>query len=147
MNLDKSRRLLWPIKKKYGNKLSWAALINLAGKVAFESMGLIYVNPEGVMGQPDPLRTAHDVRLTSARMVMNDEETVALTAGGHTVGKAHGNGSASNLGPKVRYLGPDVPAEELIGKTLFPSKKKSMTSSYWRVMWVLSRLPKRQVIP
>ena len=150
-NLDKARRLLWPIKKKYGNKLSWADLMILAGNVAYESMGfktygfafgrediwapeidiywgaekewmgssrydgdnratlenplaavqmgLIYVNPEGVNGQPDPLRTAQDVRLTFARMAMNDEETVALTAGGHTVGKAHGNGSAANLGP------------------------------------------------
>ncbi|MDN3985961.1 catalase/peroxidase HPI [Zwartia vadi] len=150
-NLDKARRLLWPIKKKYGNKLSWADLIVLAGNVAYESMGLktygfsfgrediwapeidiywgaekewlgssrydgdnrqslenplaavqmglIYVNPEGVNGQPDPLRTAQDIRLTFARMAMNDEETVALTAGGHTVGKAHGNGNAKNLGP------------------------------------------------
>jgi len=150
-NLDKARRLLWPVKKKYGNKLSWADLMVLAGNVAYESMGLktygfsfgradiwhpekdiywgserewldasryagtedrqslenplaavqmglIYVNPEGVGGQPDPLRTAHDVRVTFARMAMNDEETVALTAGGHTVGKTHGNGSASNLG-------------------------------------------------
>ena len=151
VNLDKARRLLWPIKKKYGNKISWADLIVLAGTVAYESMGLktygfafgrediwhpeldinwgsekewlapnryegesreeldnplaavqmglIYVNPEGVNGQPDPLRTAQDVRLTFARMAMNDEETVALTAGGHTVGKAHGNGKAQNLGP------------------------------------------------
>lgn len=151
VNLDKARRLLWPIKKKYGNKISWADLIVLAGTVAYESMGLktygfafgrediwhpeqdinwgsekdwlapnryegesreeldnplaavqmglIYVNPEGVNGQPDPLRTAQDVRLTFARMAMNDEETVALTAGGHTVGKAHGNGKAENLGP------------------------------------------------
>jgi catalase-peroxidase len=153
-NLDKARRLLWPIKKKYGNKLSWADLIILAGNMAYESMGfktfgfafgrediwhpekdiywgsekewlapsdnpnsrysgerdldnplaavmmgLIYVNPEGVDGKPDPLKTAHDVRITFARMAMNDEETVALTAGGHTVGKAHGNGSAANLGP------------------------------------------------
>ena len=153
-NLDKARRLLWPIKKKYGNRLSWADLIVLAGTVAYESMGLktfgfgfgrediwhpekdiywgsekewlaptdnpnsrysgerdlenplaavmmglIYVNPEGVDGKPDPLRTARDVRTTFARMAMNDEETVALTAGGHTVGKAHGNGSAANLGP------------------------------------------------
>jgi len=152
-NLDKARRLLWPIKKKYGNRLSWADLIILAGNVAYESMGLktygysfgrediwhpekdiywgsekewlsanryegagdnreslenplaavqmglIYVNPEGVGGKPDPLRTAHDVRVTFARMAMNDEETVALTAGGHTVGKAHGNGSAADLGP------------------------------------------------
>jgi len=150
-NLDKARRLLWPIKKKYGNKLSWADLIILAGNVAYESMGLktygfafgrediwhpekdvywgsekewlastryegdsreslenplaavqmglIYVNPEGVNGQPDPLKTAHDVRVTFARMAMNDEETVALTAGGHTVGKCHGNGDAAVLGP------------------------------------------------
>jgi catalase-peroxidase len=151
-NLDKARRLLWPIKKKYGNKISWADLMILAGNMAYESMGfklfgfgggrediwhpekdvywggeqewlgklrysnsadsnslenplaavqmgLIYVNPEGVDGTPDPLRTAHDVRTTFARMAMNDEETVALTAGGHTVGKAHGNGDASALGP------------------------------------------------
>jgi len=153
-NLDKARRLLWPIKKKYGNQISWADLIILAGNVAYESMGfktfgfsfgrediwhpekdiywgsekawlqksggegsrysgerelenplaavmmgLIYVNPEGVDGQPDPLRTARDMRVTFARMAMNDEETVALTAGGHTVGKAHGNGSAARLGP------------------------------------------------
>jgi catalase-peroxidase len=151
VNLDKARRLLWPIKKKFGNRVSWADLIILAGTVAYESMGLktfgfafgrediwhpkkdiswgneqewlastrydgddraslqnplaavqmglIYVNPEGVGGKPDPLRTAQDVRLTFARMAMNDEETVALTAGGHTVGKAHGNGDASALGP------------------------------------------------
>ncbi len=150
-NLDKARRLLWPIKKKYGNALSWADLFILAGNMAYESMGfktfgfaggrediwhpekdiywgsekewldknryadendsnslenplaavqmgLIYVNPEGVGGKPDPLRTAQDVRTTFARMAMNDEETVALTAGGHTVGKAHGNGDASMLG-------------------------------------------------
>ncbi|MBV0932920.1 catalase/peroxidase HPI [Marinobacterium weihaiense] len=154
-NLDKARRLLWPIKKKYGNKLSWADLIILAGNMAYESMGfktfgfgggrediwhpekdiywgsekewlapsgsegtrysgerdlenplaavmmgLIYVNPEGVDGQPDPLKTAHDVRVTFERMAMNDEETVALTAGGHTVGKTHGNGNAEHLGPE-----------------------------------------------
>ncbi|NQV79986.1 MAG: catalase/peroxidase HPI, partial [Alphaproteobacteria bacterium] len=151
VSLDKARRLLWPIKKKYGNKISWADLIILAGTVAYESMGLttfgfgfgrediwhpekdtywgsekewlganrhdgedrealenplaavqmglIYVNPEGVNGQPDPLRTAQDVRVTFARMAMNDEETVALTAGGHTVGKSHGNGDANLLGP------------------------------------------------
>lgn len=151
VNLDKARRLLWPIKKKYGNKISWADLIVLAGTIAYESMGLkifgfgfgrediwhpekdvywgsekewlgasryidenreslenplaavqmglIYVNPEGVNGQPDPLRTAQDVRITFARMAMNDEETVALTAGGHTVGKCHGNGDARLLGP------------------------------------------------
>jgi catalase-peroxidase len=153
VNLDKARRLLWPIKKKYGNQLSWADLIVLAGNIAYESMGLkiygfaggradiwhpekdiywgsekewlgndsryqsdqreslenplaavqmglIYVNPEGVGGKPDPLRTAQDVRLTFARMAMNDEETVALTAGGHTVGKCHGNGKAELLGPE-----------------------------------------------
>ena len=153
-NLDKARRLLWPIKKKYGNKVSWADLMILAGTIAYESMGLktfgfsfgrediwhpekdiywgsekewlqksggegsrysgerdlanplaavmmglIYVNPEGVDGNPDPLKTAQDIRVTFARMAMNDEETVALTAGGHTVGKAHGNGNAANLGP------------------------------------------------
>ncbi|QKI89136.1 catalase/peroxidase HPI [Thiomicrorhabdus xiamenensis] len=153
VNLDKARRLLWPIKKKYGNKISWADLMILAGNMAYESMGLktfgfaggrediwhpekdiywgsekewlaptgsegsrysgdrdlenplaavmmglIYVNPEGVDGKPDPLRTAKDVRETFKRMAMNDEETVALTAGGHTVGKCHGNGDAANLG-------------------------------------------------
>ncbi len=152
-NLDKARRLLWPIKKKYGNKISWADLMILAGNMAYESMGLktfgfaggrediwhpekdiywgsekewlaptgsegnrwsgerdlenplaavmmglIYVNPEGVDGKSDPLKTAHDMRITFKRMAMNDEETVALTAGGHTVGKAHGNGDASTLG-------------------------------------------------
>ncbi|MFQ1637420.1 catalase/peroxidase HPI [Aeromonas veronii] len=154
-NLDKARRLLWPIKKKYGNKISWADLIILAGTVAYESMGLktfgfafgrediwhpekdiywgsekewlapsgkpggrysgerdlenplaavmmglIYVNPEGVDGKPDPLKTAQDMRVTFARMAMDDEETVALTAGGHTVGKAHGNGDAKQIGPE-----------------------------------------------
>ena len=152
VNLDKARRILWPIKKKYGNKLSWADLIAYAGTIAYESMGLktfgfafgrediwhpekdtywgaekewlapsgaensrysgerdlanplaavmmglIYVNPEGVDGKPDPLKTANDVRVTFERMAMNDEETVALTAGGHTVGKAHGNGNAAQL--------------------------------------------------
>jgi catalase-peroxidase len=152
-NLDKARRLLWPIKKKYGNKVSWADLFILAGNVAYESMGfrtfgfafgrediwhpekdtywgaekewlapsderydnvddpatmenplaavqmgLIYVNPEGVNGEPDPLKTGQQVRETFARMAMNDEETVALTAGGHTVGKTHGNGDAAELG-------------------------------------------------
>ena len=159
-NLDKARRLLWPIKKKYGNKISWADLIVVAGTVAYESMGLktygfafgrediwhpekdiywgsekqwlatsdqpgsrysgerdlenplaavmmglIYVNPEGVDGQPDPLKTARDVRETFARMAMNDEETVALTAGGHTVGKCHGNGDAALLGPEPEAAG------------------------------------------
>jgi len=152
-NLDKARRLLWPIKKKYGNRVSWADLMILAGNMAYESMGLkmygfsfgrediwhpekdvywgsekewlqdkryssngdrkslanplaavvmglIYVNPEGVDGKPDPLRTAHDVRETFGRMAMNDEETCALTVGGHSVGRAHGNGDASLLGPE-----------------------------------------------
>ena len=157
-NLDKARRLLWPIKKKYGNRLSWADLIALAGTMAYESMGLktygfafgrediwapekdiywgsekewltdqryptkddraslenplaavvmglIYVNPQGVNGTPDPLKTAQDVRVTFARMAMNDEETVALTAGGHTVGKAHGNGNAALVGHEPEGAG------------------------------------------
>ena len=154
-NLDKARRLLWPLKKKYGNAVSWADLIILAGTIAYENMGLktfgfgfgrndiwhpeidtywgaekewlapsdsryedvgkpdtmenplaavqmglIYVNPEGVNGQPDPLKTAAQVRETFARMAMDDEETAALTAGGHTVGKAHGNGDAGVLSPE-----------------------------------------------
>lgn len=154
VSLDKARRLLWPLKKKYGNAVSWADLIILAGTIAYENMGLkttgfafgradiwhpekdiywgaekewlapsdsrygdledaetmdnplaavqmglIYVNPEGVNGKPDPLKTAEHVRETFRRMAMNDEETVALTAGGHTVGKAHGNGDASILAP------------------------------------------------
>ncbi len=153
VNLDKARRLLWPIKKKYGNAVSWADLLVLAGTIAYENMGLktygfafgrediwhpekdiywgdekewlaasdgryenveqpntlenplaavqmglIYVNPEGVNGNSDPLKTAEQVRETFARMAMNDEETVALTAGGHTIGKCHGNGDASLLG-------------------------------------------------
>ncbi|MCB0503862.1 MAG: catalase/peroxidase HPI [Cyclobacteriaceae bacterium] len=153
-SLDKARRLLWPIKQKYGNKVSWADLIILAGTIAYESMGLktfgfafgrediwgpekdtywgaekewlapsdnryenvndpttmenplaavqmglIYVNPEGVNGSPDPIKTGAQVRETFRRMAMNDEETVALTAGGHTVGKMHGNGDAGALGP------------------------------------------------
>lgn len=166
VNLDKARRLLWPIKKKYGNKISWADLMILAGNMAYESMGLktfgfafgrediwhpekdiywgsekqwlepsggansrysgerdlenplaavmmglIYVNPEGVDGHPDPLKTAQDIRVTFARMAMNDEETVALTAGGHTVGKTHGNGNAANLGPAPE--GADLDAQGL----------------------------------
>ena len=157
-NLDKARRLLWPIKRKYGNRISWADLMLLAGNVAYESMGLktfgfafgrediwhpekdvywgsekewltstrydsdadrtsldnplaavvmglIYVNPEGVNGQPDPLKTAADMRVTFSRMGMDDAETVALTAGGHTVGKAHGNGDAALLGPAPEGAG------------------------------------------
>jgi catalase-peroxidase len=146
-NLDKARRLLWPIKQKYGRKLSWADLMILAGNAALESMGfktfgfgggrediwepqdinwgpeskwlgderysgdrdlanplaavqmgLIYVNPEGPNGKPDPLASARDIRVTFARMAMDDEETVALIAGGHTFGKAHGAGDAKNVG-------------------------------------------------
>ena len=148
-NLDKARRLLWPIKQKYGNKISWADLLILAGNVAIESMGgpvfgfgggradiwhpeediywgaedewlgdnrygdtrkdlenplaavqmgLIYVNPEGPNGEPDPLLSAQDIRETFARMAMDDEETVALVAGGHTFGKAHGAGDAALVG-------------------------------------------------
>ena len=147
-NLDKARRLLWPIKKKYGKKISWADLMILAGNVAIESMGgktlgfgggrpdiwapeeeinwgsekewldnkrytgkrdlanplgavqmgLIYVNPQGPDGNPDPLASAHDIRETFSRMAMNDEETVALVAGGHTFGKAHGAGPEDSVG-------------------------------------------------
>ncbi|AMN54320.1 peroxidase [Labrenzia sp. CP4] len=159
-SLDKARRLLWPVKKKYGNALSWADLIILAGNMAYESMGfktfgfgfgrediwgpetdvywgsekewlapvenrfenaddatslenplaaihmgLIYVNPEGVNGQPDPVRTAAHVRETFKRMAMNDEETAALTCGGHTVGKAHGNRSAEGIGVEPEAAG------------------------------------------
>ena len=149
-NLDKARRLLWPVKQKYGSKISWADLFILAGNVAIESMGgktfgysggrpdiwtppediywgkenewlknerytgkrvletplgavqmgLIYVNPQGPDGKPDPLASAHDIRETFARMAMNDEETVALTAGGHTFGKAHGAAPEDNVGPE-----------------------------------------------
>jgi len=149
-NLDKARRLLWPVKQKYGNKISWADMFILAGNCAIESMGLkpfgfgggrvdiwepeqdiywgteetwlddkrytgdrilenplaavqmglIYVNPEGPNGKPDPLASGRDIRETFARMAMNDEETVALVAGGHTFGKCHGAGPASNVGPE-----------------------------------------------
>jgi catalase-peroxidase len=149
-NLDKARRLLWPVKQKYGNKISWADMFILAGNCAIESMGLkpfgfgggrvdiwepeqdiywgteetwlddkrytgdrilenplaavqmglIYVNPEGPNGMPDPLASGRDIRETFARMAMNDEETVALVAGGHTFGKCHGAGPASNVGPE-----------------------------------------------
>ena len=163
VNTDKGRRLLWPIKKKYGNKLSWADLIALAGTIAYETaglktfgfafgrediwhpekdtywgaekewlapsdgrygdvaqpgtlenplaavqMGLIYVNPEGVNGKSDPLATAAQMRETFARMGMNDEETVALTAGGHTVGKCHGNGNPRDLSPEPEAAGPEL---------------------------------------
>ncbi|PRY62793.1 catalase-peroxidase [Vreelandella songnenensis] len=162
-NTDKGRRLLWPIKKKYGNQVSWADLMMLSGTVAYEvaglktfgfafgrediwhpekdvywgaekewlapsdgrygdvakpetmqnplaavQMGLIYVNPEGVNGQPDPLKTAAQVRETFKRMAMNDEETVALTAGGHTIGKCHGNGNPADLSPEPEAAGPEL---------------------------------------
>jgi catalase-peroxidase len=155
VNLDKARRLLWPVKQKYGRRISWADLMILAGNVALESMGfktfgfaggrvdiwepeedvywgaektwlgdqrytgdrelenplgavqmgLIYVNPEGPNGQPDPLAAARDIRETFARMAMNDEETVALIAGGHTFGKTHGAGDASLVGPAPEAAG------------------------------------------
>ncbi|MAC78651.1 MAG: catalase/peroxidase HPI [Rhodobacteraceae bacterium] len=163
VNTDKGRRLLWPIKKKYGNQISWADLMILSGTIAYEvaglktfgfafgrediwhpekdtywgnekewlapsdgrygdladpktmdnplaavQMGLIYVNPEGVNGQPDPMRTAAQVRETFARMAMDDEETAALTAGGHTIGKSHGNGDAANLSPEPEAAGPEA---------------------------------------
>jgi catalase-peroxidase len=155
VNLDKARRLLWPIKQRYGRKISWADLMILAGNVALESMGfktfgfaggrediwepeedvywgaedkwlgdkrysgdrdlenplaavqmgLIYVNPEGPNGKPDPLAAARDIRETFARMAMNDEETVALIAGGHTFGKTHGAGDATHVGPEPEAAG------------------------------------------
>ena len=162
VNTDKGRRLLWPIKKKYGNKISWADLMILSGTIAYEvaglktfgfafgrediwapekdtywgaekewlapsdarykdvsdpstmenplaavQMGLIYVNPEGVNGVSDPMKTAAQIRETFARMAMNDEETAALTAGGHTIGKSHGNGDAANLSPEPEAAGPE----------------------------------------
>jgi catalase-peroxidase len=170
-NLDKARRLLWPIKQKYGRKISWADLMVLAGNCALESMGfktfgfgggrmdvwepeediywgsedkwlgdkrysgernlenplaavqmgLIYVNPEGPNGQPDPVASARDVRETFARMAMNDEETVALVAGGHTFGKAHGAGPASHVGPEPEGAG--IEAQGLGWKCGFNSGK------------------------
>ena len=214
-NLDKARRLLWPIKKKYGNKISWADLIILAGTIAYESMGLktfglsfgrediwhpekdiywgsekewlqksggegsrysgerdlanplaavmmglIYVNPEGVDGSPDPLKTAKDMRVTFARMAMNDEETVALTAGGHTVGKAHGNGDAANLGPapegapieeqglgwmnhKTRGIGRDAVTSGIEGA--WTSHPTEWDNGYFRLLlnyeWKLTKSP------
>jgi len=183
VNLDKARRLLWPIKKKYGNKLSWADLIAYAGTIAYESMGLktfgfgfgrediwhpekdtywgsekewlapsgsegsrysgerdldnplaavmmglIYVNPEGVDGNPDPLKTAHDVRVTFDRMAMNDEETVALTAGGHTVGKSHGNGDAALLGPEPEGAGVEDQGFGWLNKTKRGIGRDTMSS-------------------
>jgi catalase-peroxidase len=217
-NLDKARRLLWPIKKKYGNRVSWADLMILAGTMGYESMGLktfgfafgrediwhpekdtywgsekqwlapsgsegsrysgerdlenplaavmmglIYVNPEGVDGKPDPLKTAKDVRVTFARMAMNDEETVALAAVGHTVGKAHGNGSAANLGPapegadieeqglgwnnhKTRGIGRDTVTSGLEGAwTTHPMKWNTGKGGYFDMLlnhdWELRKSP------
>jgi catalase-peroxidase len=170
-NLDKARRLLWPIKRKYGKKISWADLMILAGNCALESMGfktfgfaggredtwepekdiywgsekkwlddkrytgdrdlenplaavqmgLIYVNPEGPNGKPDPLAAARDIRETFARMAMNDEETVALIAGGHTFGKTHGAGNAKHVGPEPEAAG--IEEQGLGWKSSFRSGK------------------------
>ncbi|MGD8306114.1 MAG: catalase/peroxidase HPI, partial [Ignavibacteria bacterium] len=170
-NLDKARRLLWPIKKKYGNKISWADLMILAGNVALESMGfktfgfgggrediwepeediywgtetewlgdkrysgerdlenplaavqmgLIYVNPEGPNGEPSAVASGKDIRETFARMAMNDEETVALTAGGHTFGKTHGAGDAAHVGPEPE--GATIEEQGLGWKSSFGSGK------------------------
>jgi catalase-peroxidase len=184
VNLDKARRLLWPIKQKYGRKLSWADLIVLTGTVALESMGfktfgfgggrvdtwepaqdiywgpeknwlgderytgdrelehplgavqmgLIYVNPEGPNGTPDPLAAARDIRETFARMAMNDEETVALTAGGHTFGKTHGAGDATLLGPEPE--GSSLEEQGLGWKSRFGSGKgRDTITSGLEVTW------------
>jgi catalase-peroxidase len=185
VNLDKARRLLWPIKQKYGRKISWADLMILAGNVALESMGfktfgfgggredvwepeedvywgsetkwlegdkryseerdldnplaavqmgLIYVNPEGPNGNPDPVAAAKDIRETFARMAMNDEETVALIAGGHTFGKTHGAGDAANVGPVPEAAG--IEEQGLGWKSRFGSGKGGDTiSSGLEVTW------------
>jgi len=184
VNLDKARRLLWPIKQKYGKKISWADLMILAGNVALESMefktfgfaggrediwepeediywgaentwlgdkrysgdrdlenplaavqmGLIYVNPEGPNGHPDPLAAARDIRETFARMAMNDEETVALIAGGHSFGKTHGAGDAKHVGPEPEAAGID--AQGLGWKSSFGTGKGGDTiSSGLEVTW------------
>jgi catalase-peroxidase len=185
VNLDKARRLLWPIKQKYGKKISWADLMILTGNVALESMGfktfgfaggradvwepeedvywgseakwlenddrnldktevdnplaaiqmgLIYVNPEGPNGVPDPLAAAKDIRNTFARMAMNDEETVALIAGGHTFGKTHGAGDASHVGPEPEAAG--IEEQGLGWKSSFGSGKGGDTiSSGLEVTW------------
>ena len=184
VNLDKARRLLWPIKQKYGRKISWADLMILTGNVALESMGfatfgfgggrqdvwepdqdvywgsetkwldakrhsgdraldnplaavqmgLIYVNPEGPDGQPDPVAAARDIRETFARMAMNDEETVALIAGGHTFGKTHGAGSASHVGADPE--GASIEAQGLGWKSSFGTGKgKDTISSGLEVTW------------
>ena len=187
-NLDKARRLLWPIKQKYGRKISWADLIILAGNVALESMGfktfgfgggradvwepeediywgpegkwladerysgdrdlqnplaavqmgLIYVNPEGPNGKPDPLAAARDIRETFARMAMNDEETVALIAGGHTFGKTHGAGDATLVGPEPE--GSDIEEQGLGWESKYGSGKAGdAITSGLEVIW--SRRP------
>ncbi len=184
VNLDKARRLLWPIKRKYGRKISWADLMILAGNVALESMGfktfgfgggradvwqpeedvywgsenewlgdkrysgnrnlenplaavqmgLIYVNPEGPNGNPDPIAAAGDIREVFARMAMNDEETVALIAGGHAFGKAHGAGDAKNLGPEPEAAG--IEEQGLGWKNSFGRGKGADTiSSGLEVTW------------
>jgi catalase-peroxidase len=184
VNLDKARRLLWPIKKKYGRKISWADLMILTGNVALESMGfktfgfgggredvwepekdiywgmeetwlddkrytgdrdlenplaavqmgLIYVNPEGPNGNPDPLAAAIDIRETFARMAMNDEETVALIAGGHTFGKTHGAGDAAHVGPEPEAAG--IEEQGLGWKSSFGTGKGGDTiSSGLEVTW------------
>jgi catalase-peroxidase len=184
VNLDKARRLIWPIKQKYGRKISWADLIILAGNVALESMGfktfgfaggrediwepqediywgaegkwlddkrhsdgrqlenplaavqmgLIYVNPEGPNGNPDPLAAAKDIRETFARMAMNDEETVALIAGGHTFGKTHGAGDAALVGPEPEAAG--IEEQGLGWKSSFGAGKGGDTiSSGLEVTW------------
>ncbi|MEN8687144.1 MAG: peroxidase family protein, partial [Desulfuromonadales bacterium] len=177
VNLDKARRLLWPIKQKYGKKISWADLLILAGNCALESMGfktfgfaggrediwepeediywgsedewlgdtrykgdreldnplaavqmgLIYVNPEGPNGEPDPVASGRDVRETFARMAMNDEETVALIAGGHTFGKCHGAGDAAHVGPDPEAAG--IEEQGLGWKSSFGSGKGADTIS------------------
>jgi catalase-peroxidase len=184
VNLDKARRLLWPVKQKYGRKISWADLMILAGNVALESMGfrtfgfgggredvwepekdiywgpeskwlddkrysgdrnlenplaavqmgLIYVNPEGPNGNPDPIAAARDIRATFARMAMNDEETVALIAGGHTFGKTHGAGPASHVGPEPEAAG--LEAQGLGWKSTFRTGKGGDTiGSGLEVTW------------
>lgn len=185
VNLDKARRLIWPIKQKYGRKISWADLMILSGNVAMESMGLktfgfgggrediwesqkdiywgtegtwlddkrysdkheklenplaavqmglIYVNPEGPNGNPDPIEAAKDIRDTFARMAMNDEETVALIAGGHTFGKTHGAGDASHLGPEPEAAG--IEEQGLGWKSSFGTGKGADTiSSGLEVTW------------
>ncbi len=184
-NLDKARRLLWPIKQKYGRAISWADLLILTGNVALESMGfetfgfaggrediwepekdiswgmertwlgderyagkheqldnplaavqmgLIYVNPEGPEGKPDPVAAAHDIRTTFARMAMNDEETVALIAGGHTFGKTHGAGPASHVGPDPE--GAPIEEQGLGWKSTFGTGKgKDAITSGIEVTW------------